>query len=147
MMSLILRSNTRILTSVECISLQRFSISVSKWNNKKKKWYPFAILLLYENKDLFQILWLIGLHPGVAIFRWYHPNGRKQRRTEESLDEGESGLKTQHSKNKDHGIQIPHFMVNRWGECGCSDRFSFLGLQKSLQKVTAAWNFTMYYLQ
>ena len=37
------------------------------------------------------------------------PYGRKQRGTKESLDEGERGerkscLKTQHSKNEDHGI-------------------------------------------
>ena len=29
-------------------------------------------------------------------------------------------------------------MANRWGKGGNSDRFSFLGLQKSLQMVTAA---------
>ena len=38
-------------------------------------------------------------------------------------------LKTQHSKKKDHGIQSHHFMANRWGKCGNSDRFYFLGLQ------------------
>ena len=39
----------------------------------------------------------------------YHLYGRKQRGTKESLNEGERGklktwLKTQHSKNEDHGI-------------------------------------------
>ena len=29
-------------------------------------------------------------------------------------------LKTQHSKNEDHGIWFHHFMANRWGK---SDRF------------------------
>ena len=38
---------------------------------------------------------------------WHHPNGRKQRRTKEPLDESERGkwkswLKTQHSENYDH---------------------------------------------
>ena len=37
-----------------------------------------------------------------------------------------AGLKTQHSKNKDGGIQSHHFMANRWGN---SDRLYFLGLQ------------------
>ena len=32
-----------------------------------------------------------------------------------------SWLKTQHSKNKDHGIQSHHFMANRWGNNGNSD--------------------------
>ena len=40
-----------------------------------------------------------------------------------------AGLKLKHSKNKDHGIQSHHFMANRWGNNGNSDRFSFLGLQ------------------
>ena len=46
------------------------------------------------------------------ICRWYHSNSRKQRGTKEPLDEGERGewkswLKTQHLKNKYHGIW-PH---------------------------------------
>ena len=39
-------------------------------------------------------------------------------------------LKTQHSKNKDHGIQFHHFMANRWGNNGNSDRLYFLGGSK-----------------
>ena len=34
-------------------------------------------------------------------------------------------LKTQHSKNEDHGIQSHHFMVNRWGNDGNRDRLFF----------------------
>ena len=49
-----------------------------------------------------------------------------------------AGLKTQHSKNENHGIQSYHFMTNRWGNNGNNDRLYFLGLQKSLQTVTAA---------
>ena len=30
--------------------------------------------------------------------------------------ERKSWLKTQHSKNKDHGIWSYHFMANRWGK-------------------------------
>ena len=41
----------------------------------------------------------------------------------------ESWLKTQHSKNEDHGIWSHHFIANRRGESGSSDRFYFLGLQ------------------
>ena len=43
-----------------------------------------------------------------------------------------SWLKTQHSKNKDHGIWSHHFMANRWGNSGNSDRRYFLG-----SKITA----------
>ena len=35
---------------------------------------------------------------------------------------GKSWLKTQHSKNEDHGIWSHHFMANRWGNNGNSDR-------------------------
>ena len=38
-------------------------------------------------------------------------------------------LKTQHSKNEDHGIWSLHFMANRWGKNANGGRFFFLGLQ------------------
>ena len=34
-------------------------------------------------------------------------------------------LITQHSKNKDHGIQSHHFIADRWGNNGNSDRLYF----------------------
>ena len=55
------------------------------------------------------------------ISRWYHSNGRKKRGTKKPLDEAERrkwkiSLKSQYSKNKDHGIWYHHFMASRWGE-------------------------------
>ena len=38
-------------------------------------------------------------------------------------------FKAQHSENEDHGIWSHHFMANRWGNNGNSDRLYFLGLQ------------------
>ena len=32
----------------------------------------------------------------------------------------------QHSKNEDHGIWSQHFIANRWGNKGNSDKFTFL---------------------
>ena len=57
--------------------------------------------------------------------------GRKWRGTKKSLDESERGewkiwLKTQHLKNEDHGIQFHHFMTNRCGNKGNSERLYFL---------------------
>ena len=43
-----------------------------------------------------------------------------------------SWLKIQHSKNEDHGIWSHHFMANRWGNNGNSDRLYFGG-----SKITA----------
>ena len=43
----------------------------------------------------------------------------------------------QHSKNKDCGIWSHHFMANRWGNDGNSERL-FSWPPKSLQMVTAA---------
>ena len=49
-----------------------------------------------------------------------------------------AGFKTLHSKKEGHGIKSHHFMANRWGNNGNSDRLYFLRLQKSLQMATAA---------
>ena len=64
------------------------------------------------------------------------------RGTKEPLDEGERGewktwLKTQCSKNKDHGIQSHYFMANRRGKSG-SSAISFSWAPKSLWMVVAA---------
>ena len=58
---------------------------------------------------------------------------QKAKGTKEPLDEGERGevkswLKTEHSKNKYHGISPHHFITNRW-ETMETVRDSFLGLQ------------------
>ena len=49
-----------------------------------------------------------------------------------------AALKLSIQKNKDHGIQSHHFMANRWGNNGNSDRLIFGGAPKSLQMVTEA---------
>ena len=36
-------------------------------------------------------------------------------------------VKAQHSENEDHGIWSHHFMGDRWGNSGNSDRLFFLG--------------------
>ena len=43
--------------------------------------------------------------------------------------ESEKLAKAQHSENEDHGIWSHHFMRNRWGNSGNSERLYFLGLQ------------------
>ena len=40
-----------------------------------------------------------------------------------------TGLKLNIQRNADHGIQSDHFMANRWGNNGNSERFYFPGLQ------------------
>ena len=40
-----------------------------------------------------------------------------------------SGLKLHIKKKEDHGIRSHHFMTNRWGNSGNTDRLYFLGLQ------------------
>ena len=51
-------------------------------------------------------------------------------------ESGKSWFKTQHLINEDHGIQSHHFMANRWGNNGNSDRL-FSWAPKSLQMMTA----------
>ena len=48
-----------------------------------------------------------------------------------------SGLKLNNQKNEDHGIQSHHFIANRWGNSGNSDRL-FSWAPKSLQMVAAS---------
>ena len=43
--------------------------------------------------------------------------------------ECKSWLKAQHSENEDHGIWSHHFMANRWGHSGNSERLCYFGLQ------------------
>ena len=40
------------------------------------------------------------------------------------------GFKAQHSENEDHGIWSHHFMGNRWGNNGNSERLYFWGAPK-----------------
>ena len=48
-----------------------------------------------------------------------------------------TGLKPNIQKNEDHGTCSHHFMANRWGNNGNSERL-FSWAPKSLQMVTAA---------
>ena len=78
------------------------------------------------------------------ICRWYHTNVRKWRGTKKPLDEGGRGkwkiwLKTQHSKNKDHGIRTHHF-AEKMGKNGNSGRFYFLGVQNHYKRWLRPWN-------
>ena len=62
-----------------------------------------------------------------------------------SEDNGERGewkswLKTQHPKNKDHGIRCHHFMANRLGNNENSDRLCFWGLQNHYRWWLQPWN-------
>ena len=51
-------------------------------------------------------------------------------------ESGKAGLKLSIQKMKI--MEIGHFMANRWGNYGNNDRLYILGLQNSLQMVTAA---------
>ena len=50
------------------------------------------------------------------------------------------GLKAQHLENNNHGIWSHHFMANRWGNNGNSDRLYFLGLQNHCRWWLQPWN-------
>ena len=56
------------------------------------------------------------------------------------VKEWKSWLKTQHSKNQDHGIQSHDFMANRWGNSAKSDRLYFLMLQNHCGWCLHPWN-------
>ena len=48
-----------------------------------------------------------------------------------------AGLKLNIQKNEDFGIRAHHFMANRKGKSGSSDRFCFLGLQNHCRQTAA----------
>ena len=50
-----------------------------------------------------------------------------------------AGLKL-NIQEKDHGIQSHHFVANKWGNNGNSDRLYFLGLQNHCRRWLQAWN-------
>ena len=51
-----------------------------------------------------------------------------------------AGLKPHIEKNEDHGIRSHHFMANRWGNDGNSERLYFLGLQNRCRWWLQLWN-------
>ena len=55
-------------------------------------------------------------------------------------EESEKVDKAQHSENKDHGIWSHHFMGNRWGNSGNSERLYFQGLQNHCRGWLQSWN-------
>ena len=61
------------------------------------------------------------------------PKEKKRNLMKMKQESEKVGLKLQ-----DYGIQSHHFMANRWGNNGNSDRLYILGLQKSLWMVNAA---------
>ena len=147
--------DTTITASWEtCMQVKKQQLDMEQWTGSKlgkeyvKATYCHLFHLLAE-----YIMWNAGLNEAQAgkdcrekyqqpqICRWHHSYGRKQIGTKEPLDESErkvwkSCLKTQHSKNEDHGIWSHHFMSNRWGKNGSSVRLYFFGFQ-SLWMVTA----------
>ena len=73
----------------------------------------------------------------------YHTYGRKWRRLRSILmkvkkREWKSWLKAQHSANNNYGIWPHHFMANRWGNNGNSERIYIWVAPKSMLMVTAA---------
>ena len=121
-------------------------LPTSAGSSKKQESSRKHLLLVYW---LCQSLWLCGSQQTVENSKRdgntrpsYLLYVRKQRRTKEPLDESERGewkswLKILHSENKDHGIWSHHFMANRWGNNGNSERLYFFWAPKSLQMVTA----------
>ena len=89
------------------------------------------------------VIQIAGKNINNLTCRWHHIYGRKWRRTKEPLDENERGewkswLKAQHSENDDHGIRSHHFMANRWGNNGNSDRLYFFFYSKVTADVDSS---------
>ena len=97
-------------------SMQSISCKIPDWMKHKLESTLLAETSITSDMQITPFLW------------------QKWRGTKELLDESERGewkswLKTQHSKNEYHGIWSHHFMANRWGNKGNSERLHFLGFQ------------------
>ena len=74
------------------------------------------------------------------------PHGKKNKKELNSLlikvkeKSEKAGLKLNIQKIQSHGIQSHHFMANRWGNNGNSDRFYFLRLQNHCRWWLQPWN-------
>ena len=98
------------------------------------------------------IMWNTGLDEaqvGIKIARRNTSNLILMAESEEELksllmkvreESGKSWLKTQHSKNKDHGIWSHYFLGNSWGNNGNSEIIYFLGLQNHCRWWLQPWN-------
>ena len=69
---------------------------------------------------------------------WWSPISQTYLIIKEEL---KSWLKTQHSKNEDHGIWFHYFMANRWGNNGNSERLYFWRLQNHCRWQLQPWNY------
>ena len=83
--------------------------------------------------------------PGELSCSWRQFNGTKRRGTKELLDQGKRGewkswLKTQYSKNGNHGFQYHHFTAYRLGKSENHCRFYFLELQNHCGLWLQPWN-------
>ena len=56
------------------------------------------------------------------------------------VESKKSWLKIQQSKNQDHGIWSHHFMANRWGNNGNSERLGYFWLQNHCRWWLQPWN-------
>ena len=60
--------------------------------------------------------------------------------SEEERGEWKTWLKTQHSKDEDHGIWSHHFIAYSWGNNENSDRLHFFGFQNHCRWWLQPWN-------
>ena len=88
------------------------------------------------------IMWNARLDESQAGIKIAGININNLRYTDDTtlMAEWKSWLKTQHSKNNDHGIWSHHFMAERWGNNGNSGRFYFLGLPNHCGQWLQPWN-------
>ena len=104
--------------------MQNTSCKMSGWMKHKLKSRIQGEISITSDMQLIPYLWQ----------KWRGTKGLLRKVKEER---GKSWLKTQHSKNEDHGIWSHHFMENRWENNGNS-RTLFFWTSKSLQTMTAA---------
>ena len=131
----------KIFRNSWCLLIE-YKMNVMKDRSKNMENWIFCYLEFYLMLKKKQYIKEILITSDTQMTR---PYGRKQRRTKEPLGESERGewkswLKTQHFRKLRSWHPAHHFMANRWGNNGNSDRLYFLGLQNHYRQWVQSWN-------
>ena len=129
------------------VKKQQFESDMEWWTGSKLgKEYVKAVYCHPAYLDCMRqyLMWNAGLDKAQAGIKiaWRNTNKLRYADRTNLMSESEEKLKgklkcwlkMQHSKNEDHSIGSHHFMANRWGNNGNSERL-FWGAPKSLQQL------------
>ena len=124
------------------LNLKRGNISKIFQAKSKIERVVCMVCEAHTEKNAHQKEGYAGIHVGVHKVKLWKEHEKLVLSSDYESERGEwkNWLKIQHSINEDHGIGSHHFMINRWGNNGNSDRLYFLGFQNHSKWWLQPWN-------